>query len=410
VLSARAASRGAFLALALWVAGMAGRADAYGLVYDVTFLPSSALARVEVRVEQQAPGLRAMELNVEGDRWFDFSGDGEITVADPVVWKVPPGGGTLRYSVQLDHLRDPAEYDARISEKWAIFRGEDLVPPGASRFAKGAEADATLRFRLPPKWRVLTAYPRSNATRFRVEQANRSLDRPQGWMIAGKLELVRAEIGGMEATVAAPAGHGMRRRDLLALLTWTLPTLKDILGELPERVLVVGADDPMWRGGLSGPDSIYVHADRPLIDDDGTSPLVHELLHVVSNARSGEGGDWIVEGLAEYYSIEVLVRSGTVLPELGEQVLERLRKRGDKVDREKLVSGESSGAVTARAVSILHDLDREIASRSEGRASLDDVLRLLQERQTAITLENFLGTVREATGLDLERYIRERMR
>lgn len=406
----RGATPAALLALALLALGTAGRADAYGLLYDVTFLPSSALARVEIRVEQQSSGLRAMELNVEGDRWFDFSGDGEITVADPVVWEVPPDGGTLRYSVQLDHLRDPAEYDARISEKWAIFRGEDLVPPGASRFTKGAEAEAVLRFRPPPKWRVLTAHPRLNATRFRVEQEDRSLDRPRGWMIAGRVDLLRAEIGGMEVTVASPAGHGVHRRDLLALLTWTAPTLKDILGGLPERLLVVGADDPMWRGGLSGPGSIYVHADRPLIDDDGTSPLVHELMHVVSHARSGKGGDWIAEGLAEYFSVEVLVRSGTVLPEHGEQVLERLRKRGERVGREKLVAGESSGAITARAVSILHDLDREIASRSEGRASLDDVLRKLQSEPTAITPEVFARVVREATGLDLESYIRERMR
>lgn len=395
---------------ALLVLGLAVRAGAYGLVYDVTFLPSSSLARVEIRVDQQAPGLRKMELNVQGDRWFDFTGDGEITGEDPVVWKVPPDGGTLRYSAQLDHLRDPAEYDARISEKWAIFRGEDLVPPGGSRFAKGAEADALLRFRLPPKWRVLTAYPRLNATRFRVEQPDRSLDRPEGWMIAGRIQYQRTEIAGMETTVASPAGHGVHRRDLLALLTWTAPTLQDILGGLPERILVIGADDPMWRGGLSGPGSIYVHADRPLIDRDGTSPLVHELMHVVSNARSGEGGDWIVEGLAEYYSVEVLVRSGTVLPEHGDEVLERLRERGEKVRREKLVSGESSGAITARAVSILHDLDREIASRSEGRASLDNVLRALQERHATITLDSFVETVRDATGLDLEGYIRERMR
>ena len=32
---------------------------------------------------------------------------------------------------------------------------------------------------------------------------------------------------------------------------------------------MVGANDPMWRGGLSAPRSLYLHSGRPLIESDG---------------------------------------------------------------------------------------------------------------------------------------------
>ena len=43
------------------------------------------------------------------------------------------------------------------------------------------------------------------------------------------------------------------------------------------RLLIVSAGDPMWRGGLSGPSSMFLHSDRPLISENRTSTLLHEL-------------------------------------------------------------------------------------------------------------------------------------
>ena len=113
-------------------------------------------------------------------------------------------------------------------------------------------------------------------------------------------------------TFASPAGQETRDRDRRALLRWALPVLNEILGTASRRWLVVSADDPMWRGGLSGPDSLYLHADRPLIAPDDTSPLLHEIVHVAMGAQAGPESDWIVEGLAELYSLELLRRAGAL--------------------------------------------------------------------------------------------------
>jgi predicted metalloprotease with PDZ domain len=117
----------------------------------------------------------------------------------------------------------------------------------------------------------------------------------------------------------------------------------------------------MWRGGLSGPSSVFVHADRPLITTDGTSPLLHELFHASTGARSVVDGDWAVEGLAELYSVEMLVRSRTISKRRYRRVLEKIEERGAGA---RLRGRDSSGASTARAVGEMRDLDAELRGRT----------------------------------------------
>ena len=44
-------------------------------------------------------------------------------------------------------------------------------------------------------------------------------------------------------------------------------SLSRLLPDFPDRLTVVSATGPMWRGGLSAPASLYIHADLPLISD-----------------------------------------------------------------------------------------------------------------------------------------------
>ncbi len=98
--------------------------------------------------------------------------------------------------------------------------------------------------------------------------------------------------------------------DILTLLTFVWPEVQSVFPRDPKKLLIVGAGDPMWRGGLSGPNSLYMHADRPLVSENGTSSLVHELVHVFSRISDADRSDWISEGLAEYYAIELMRRAG----------------------------------------------------------------------------------------------------
>src|SRR5690606_38860489 len=193
----------------------------------------------------------------------------------------------------------------------------------------------------------------------------------------------RARLGDTDVTVAAPVGEGMRRMDVLTLLTFVWPEVQAVFPRDPAKLLVVGAGDPMWRGGLSAPSSIFLHADRPLVSENGTSSLVHELVHVFSRIRDSDRSDWISEGLAEYYAIELVRRAGG----MGEDRYQAIRKKLINWSRQvtSLRTENSTGPVTARAVLLLQELDREIRKHTDNQRSLDDVTRGLMRLEKAST-------------------------
>ena len=159
------------------------------------------------------------------------------------------------------------------------------------------------------------------------------------------------------------------------MLRVATPSFIAAFGKVPEKVLIVGAGDPMWRGGLSGPRSLWLHAERKLQSENGTSALLHELTHVVTGIHGAPEEDWIAEGLAEYYSIELARRSGLLSDDLAQRAIRSERKRGDAVDT--LQSTQSTGERTARAVAVFADLDAEIRRKSKNQYNLDNVARAL---------------------------------
>ena len=175
--------------------------------------------------------------------------------------------------------------------------------------------------------------------------------------------------------------------DILAFLHWTLPELQRVFPAFPPRLLLVSAGDPMWRGALSGPASVFVHADRPLISENATSTFLHELVHVAMHAKSGPKSDWIVEGLAEYYALEVLHRSGGIDDKRFEAAHAALAEWGKQAP--SLEVAAASGPVTARAVGVLRGIDRDIRAKSGGKHSLDEVARALAEEGKPVTHARF---------------------
>lgn len=376
----------------------------YDVSYEARIVPSTKSAAVKIKVGQSRSELLQLRFQIDPERHRAFAGDGKVVVSGDVVeWKPPATGGTLRYDFLIDHLRNSGSYDARSAADWAVFRGDDLVPPAAATTQVGARSNARLRVRVPEGWSVVTRYAPGDGS-VELKETGRRFVRPTGWIVAGRtMGVLRERVAGTRVTVAAPAGQGVRRLDILALLRWTLPKLEDVLGSPPERLLVVGAGDPMWRGGLSGPGSLFIHADRPLITSDTTSPILHEVLHAALRIKAAPGDDWIVEGLAEYYALELLVRSKTISRSRHARALDELAEDGKAVD--SLTTDRASGMVTRRALTLLHALDEEIRSASDGARSLDDVVRALREKPSRKVSRALLRTEAErAAGAPLEAF------
>ena len=379
----------------------------YSVSYDARIVPTEKLAHLTIDLRDPDDLVRSLTFAIDPKRHMDFKGDGKIESEDARVrWSPPKHGGKLRYQFRIDDLRDERSYDARISDDWAIFRGDDLIPPARARTAKGAESRARLRLRVPDGWSVVAPYERSKDGTFTIDHAHRGFDRPVGWLAMGKLGVLRENIADTQVAIGAPKGQDFRRQDLLALLRWTLPTVRETFPSLPDRLVIVGAGDPMWRGGLSGPRSLYVHADRPAISEDGTSPLLHELVHTALRARAGPGGDWVVEGLAELYSLEILERSGTISARRRDRGLERLRKKAAKASA--LRADDVGGAETAKAALLLLELDVLLRTETKDEVGLDDVARDLAKRGEPVTTESLREVAESTSRLDLGTFFSRR--
>lgn len=356
------------------------------LDYQVKFLPESDQAEVSLTLEKgEAVQRLAFNLGSKG-YYSDFSADGTWTQDGPEsgTWLPGKGRSSLTYKVRISHPRANDTFDARMTPDWALLRGDDLVPSARLSKDDKVELVARLQFELPKGWNgIETGWPKIGENKFRIDNPSRQFDRPTGWILAGKIGSRRAQLGDTDVTVAAPVGEGMRRMDILTLLTFVWPEAQAVFPRDPAKLLIVGANDPMWRGGLSAPNSIFFHADRPLVSENGTSSLVHELVHVFSRIRDTDESDWISEGLAEYYAIELVRRAGGMSEDRYQSIRKKLVGWSKKVD--SLRTDDSTGPVTARAVLLLQELDREIRKNTDNQRSLDDVTRGLMRLDKAST-------------------------
>lgn len=363
----------------------------YTVHYTITPHPADGSVDIAMQVNQAHGQLREMSFDFDQELLSNLVGDGSmIKGTSEISWRPDSRGGQLSWRIKPFNKRSSSGYDALLNDNWGIFRAEDIIPRARTRTLKGAIATTTMNFKLPIGWSAVTEYSSIN-TRIDVNNPQRRFSQPTGWIAIGDLGVRRETIAGVQIAIAAPKGEATRRMDMLALLNWTLPELTNILSTALPRLTIVSAGDPMWRGGLSAPGSIFIHADRPLISENATSTLLHEVVHVAFGVRADKGYDWIAEGLAEYYSLELLHRGGAITARRYHRALE------DQADWSKdaasLCGSHSSGAATALAVVTFRKLDIEIQKSSNGAKSLDNVVDQLYGQDTKVSLGPLQQTV-----------------
>lgn len=370
----------------------------YGLHYQLRPDPGGSAIFVELRLQQPRSLLREVSFPTSEDIEV-LAGSGALTTFDGRVhWQPPANGGTLRWRATLHSERGDRTFDALLDTDWGVFRMEDAIPRARARTLKGAYSRTTFDFDLPTGWSAVTEYAAIEKP-IVVDRPTRRFDEPAGWVAVGKLGVRRERIADTNVIVAGPDGHGVRRMDILALLNWTLPELATILPESLPRLTIVSAGAPMWRGGLSGPASFYIHADRPLVSENATSALLHEVMHTALGIRPRPGYDWIAEGIAEYYSIELLRRGKAITQRRATTAMEEQQEWGTKA--KGLCGNASTGATTALAVTVFATLDRELSEATDEEFGLDDLLPPLAGQDVDLELLQRMATQLSGTTPDV---------
>jgi len=371
----------------------------FTLDYTIELLPKQDQARITIALGTGAERVKRLDLGFDAKRYSGFkASQGQFVAgaAGKAVWMPAGPGSKLSYLVRITRKRDSGDFDARMTADWALFRGDKAIPFIKARMKRGTESVAHLRFVLPPGWtNVDTGWMRLRDGRFAVDNAERRFDRPIGWIIAGKVGTRRDQLGLTEVSIGAPKGDPLDRMDALTMINLVWPEIEAAFGKTPKKILIVGAGDPMWRGGLSAPNSLFFHSQRPLISENATSTLFHELSHVVTRISAEDRSDWIAEGLAEFYSVELVWRAGGMSDDRRERVYASLRDWGRGV--RSLRTERSSAEITARAVVLLHELDVEIRARTKDDKNIDDVTRILRVLRKVSTAE-FIAAAEKVLG------------
>ncbi|WP_288442139.1 hypothetical protein [uncultured Pseudomonas sp.] len=359
------------------------------LDYQVRLLPANGQAEVRLTLAEGS-AVRSLDFDLgNSGAYSGFQADGQWQQqGERGVWHPAAGKTSLSYRVKLDQKLRSGAFSSRITPHWALFLGDQLVPPARLDQQDGTELVARLSVDLPEGWKSIeTAWPRIGKDKFRVDNVSRLFDRPTGWMLAGELGSRRARLGQTDVTVAAPVGQGMRRMDSLTLMTFVWPQLQAVFPRNPAKLLVVGARDGMWRGAAAASGSIYLHSSRPMVSENGSSTLVRELVQLFAQIRVSDNSDWLGESLTEYYATELLRRAGGISDDRYEVLQARLQKHGSKVSQ--LRAAHASPAQVARGVMLLQALDKEIRIHTQAKRSLDDVTRALM-RLPSVSTEEFI--------------------
>lgn len=399
----------ATLGVVLAIAHAAGAAETPKPTFSVDYLvriSKQTPARAKVRWELAGiDEIAQLRLVFRDGRASGVRGTGRLEWHErTLTWTPGQPYAHLEYEVEIDRHRpaDGPHYDSYAGDGWIVTRALALFPgihvdwkPDALH----AASRARLLFQLPAGWRAITIGERLGDNVFEVAQPNAQFDRPRGWIALGDIAVTERRIGGTVVTLATVPGTDLDVHAVFRTWEQTLPLLADVLGPPPPRLLVVSAPDPMWRGGISGERSFYVHAATPFRSRDATSTWLHELFHTWQPFRPKQDGRWIAEGLAEYYTLVLQRRAGTLSAAGFARGVRSFVHNGRwEVD---LSRSREPDALNNSAPAVMYALDREIARLTRGRRTLDDAVRLLAESGGPLTTATFLRAVTRTADKDL---------
>jgi predicted metalloprotease with PDZ domain len=354
--------------------------------------------------------IERVRLRYDPQRYEDFNVSGAIERRrGEIVWTPSGPYAELTYAALVDHRRAPGKgYDSFAGDGWILSRTSGLFPRCAVLFRRDVEAHpesrARLVVRLPPGWSSATAMPTEKANRYIVETPHQRMDHPRGWLAFGRLERTDATAGSTAVTIVRVRDVRQPVEPIVELMQRAVPRMTGLFERPLPRLLIVLGPDPMWRGGLSGEESFYIHAERPLRSPDYTSPYLHELFHVAAPFRPQRDAHWVTEGLAEFYSLELQRRLGILTEHHFHRALELFAEHGTW--NQDFTQSAVPAVRNNSAPLVMYVLDQRIRAATGGQRGLDAVVTSLARDGGAVSTARFLGTVQRVAGKSFAGFFR----
>jgi predicted metalloprotease with PDZ domain len=364
-------------------------------------------------------------LRVEGPR-----GTSTITRADSALWRVraPGGEATVRYRIKLppSQPRSRSAWVPFLSPTGGLFGG-----PHSFMYVVGAtSAPVHVEVVVPHSWRIATGLePTSDPRVFFAPSIDVLVESP---IFAGQFRDWRFGIDGVPHRVVywpLPDAASFDTTGFVGSISRIAREAVSLFGRAPWREYTFIIQDGAF-GGLEHANSVTLGAPSTSLAQD-MSPLLEELAHefihawnlvrirpveyrgVDYRAPEPSAGLWFSEGLSMFYADLLLRRAGIRLDDstrtthLAGLIARYLSNPGDfrfsaeRVSRVAYNAGPGAlGDYTANShlqgELIGAMLDLVIRDATNGRRSIDDVMRLM--------LERFAGE-RGFTGRDVERTV-----
>lgn len=394
----------------------------------------------ELMVPVWTPGsylVREFARNIDQVRALDAAGRPvSLTKSSKNRWLLGPGAVKVQYRV---YSREMGVRTNWVEPDFAFLNGAATFMTDPGRLNEPHE----VQVQMPAGWTsVVTSLDKAGENRYRARDYDELVDSP---ILAGSPEISRFLVSGKEHVLATINASGLwdlprAARDLEAIVK----AQEAFWGELPYARYAFLNLLVESRGGLEHKGSTALMASR----FDGRTReqylkwlilASHEFFHVwnVKRLRPVELGPfdyerenytpslWIAEGFTAYYEWVLVRRAGLMTDkELFKELAATLESVETTPGREVQSVRDSSydawikfyrpneNSVNSmisyydKGAAIAFILDARIRQETEGRKSLDDVMRLAYQRfRDGYTEEQFIALISEVAGTDLSRLI-----
>jgi hypothetical protein len=349
---------------------------------------------------------------LERGRYRYFNGNGQITqLGSDVIWTPGHLNASLEYEVILPHERKKDVYDSFGKKDWFITRTNDLFAYKKFAFRRSSKSLTTVSFDLPSGWEVETEMLPFGQQTYRTQSfPGHRYEWPTGWIIFGRIERTIAKADDVVITIAYPkaflentsriakSGHilplspaerfSQKMAQAQEIYEKVIPLMKKFLPQYARRFLVIYGEKPMWMGGLSGENSLFINRRISNLSKDYSSTLVHEFFHVCQGFKKNKkDGEWLVEGLAEYFSLLLLEEAGITTPQQFRAGIESYKKNGQW--NVNLTKSFKKAVLYENAPLIFFTLDEMIKEKTQGQKSLKNVMAALALETDAVGTKEF---------------------